>query len=192
MQQYRTYQTDKTQNFGINEIVHEMPEMKVALLKRGDILLEIGQGGAGDIQINDTDIHSPLKKKYQELDQELMIVQLRSDASKIPQSICSNMMRMFVKNNNSISVNIPACYKVVSITDNSDGSEDDLVSERIITFVCQKLMLLRENLMKNPSLKNLNDLLKLIAPPKGVKKIKMPMVHPLMKKTSYMIVMGMR
>ena len=41
-----------------------MPEVKSALLKRGYILVGIGGGVTGDIQINDTDIHSPLKKKY--------------------------------------------------------------------------------------------------------------------------------
>ena len=41
-----------------------MPEVKSALLKRGYILEGIGGGVTGDIQINDTDIHSPLKKKY--------------------------------------------------------------------------------------------------------------------------------
>ena len=62
-----------------------MPEVKVALLKRGYILVGIGGDVTGDIQINDTDMHSPLKKKYRELKQQPMIAQLRSDPTKIPQ-----------------------------------------------------------------------------------------------------------
>ena len=64
--------------------VHLMPEVKAALLKRGYILVGIGGGVTGDIQINDTDTHSPLKKKYRELEQQLMVAQLRSDPTKIP------------------------------------------------------------------------------------------------------------
>ena len=47
-------------NFGIyvldNYSVHLMPEVKAAMLKRRYILLGIGGGVTGDIQINDTDI----------------------------------------------------------------------------------------------------------------------------------------
>ena len=39
--------------------VHIMPEIKEALLKRGYVLVIIGGGVTGDIQINDTDLHSP-------------------------------------------------------------------------------------------------------------------------------------
>ena len=62
--------------------VHLMPEVKSALLKRGYILVGIGGGVTGDIQINNTDIHSPLKKKYRELEQELMIASLDLNQTK--------------------------------------------------------------------------------------------------------------
>ena len=149
--------------------VHLMPEVKAVLLKRGYILVGISGGVTGDIQINDTDIHSSLKKKYRELEQQLMIAQLRSDPTKIPQPSRNEMMRMLVESNNNIDVDIPACYKALWITNKLDGSEDHLVSERIMTLVGQKLMLFRENLMKDASPKTLKDL-KLITPPKGVKR----------------------
>ena len=44
--------------------VHIMPEVKEALYKRGYIYVGIGGGVTGDIQINDTDMHAPLKRKY--------------------------------------------------------------------------------------------------------------------------------
>ena len=47
---------------------HIMPEIKEALLKRGYVPVIIGGGVTGDIQINDTDLHSPLKAKYRELE----------------------------------------------------------------------------------------------------------------------------
>ena len=42
-----------------NYSVHIMPEIKEALLKRGYVPVIIGGGVTGDIQINDTDLHSP-------------------------------------------------------------------------------------------------------------------------------------
>ena len=54
-----------------------MPEIKAALLKKDYIFVGIGGGVTGDIQINDTDFHSPLKAKYRELDQNLMMEKLR-------------------------------------------------------------------------------------------------------------------
>lgn len=43
--------------------VHNMPAIKEALLSRGYIHVGIGGGITGDIQINDTDVHSQLKAK---------------------------------------------------------------------------------------------------------------------------------
>ena len=72
--------------------VHIMPEVKEALLKRGYVYISIGGGITGDIQINDADIHAPLKRAYQQLEQELMIKQLQSDPRKIAQSSRDDMM----------------------------------------------------------------------------------------------------
>lgn len=150
--------------------VHLMPEVKSALLKRGYVLIGIGGGVTGDIQINDTDIHSPLKKKYRELEQELMIAQLRSDPNKIPQPNRNDMMRMLVESFNSLNIDISARYKALWLTNKLDGSEDYLVSERIMRLVGERLKEFREELMKTPSPKNLKDLMKLITPPKGVRR----------------------
>ena len=45
-----------------------MPEVKNAFLKRKYVPIIIGGGVTGDIQINDTDIHRPLKEKYRALE----------------------------------------------------------------------------------------------------------------------------
>ena len=82
------------------------------------------------------------------------------------------MMRMLVESNDSIDVDIPARYKFLWITNKLNGTEDHLVSERVVTLVGQRLMVFRENLMKERSPKNLKDILKLIIPPKGVKRAK--------------------
>ena len=147
-----------------------MPEVKADLLKRGYILVGIGEGVTGNIQLNDTYIHSPLKKKYRELDHELMITQLSSNPSRIPQPSCNNIMRMLVESNDSINVDIPAHYKALWITNKLNGSENHLGSECIMNLAGQKLMLFRKYFTQKPSPKNLNDLLKLITPPKGGKR----------------------
>ena len=50
-----------------------MPEFKEALLKRGYVPVILGGGVTGDIQINDTDLHSKLKAKYRKLEHSLMV-----------------------------------------------------------------------------------------------------------------------
>ena len=127
-------------------------------------MIGIGGGVTGDIPKNDTNIHSPLKKKYQVLEQELMIAQLTSDPNKIPQPNRNDMIRMLVESFNSLNIDISACYKVLWLTDKLDGSEDYLVSERMMRLVGGRLKEFREELMKTPSPKNLKDLMKLITP----------------------------
>ena len=109
--------------------VHLMPQVKAALLERSYILVGSGWGVRGNIEINATDIHPPLKKKYREIEQELMIAQLRSDHSKIPQPSCNDTMRIFVdiiclKNitcSSSINIDIPITYGALWITNGSEG-----------------------------------------------------------------------
>ena len=72
--------------------VHIMPEIKEALPKRGYVPAIIGGGVTGDIQINDTNLHSPIKPKYWELEQLLMIYQLKANPKKIPQPSRDDMM----------------------------------------------------------------------------------------------------
>lgn len=82
---YRIYQTESTfmhiyqteSNYAVyvlnDYIAHIMPESKEALIKRGYILVIIGSRVTADIQVNDIDLHAPLKDKYQEQEQSLMI-----------------------------------------------------------------------------------------------------------------------
>ena len=76
-----------------NYSVHIMLEIREALIKRGYVPVIIGGGVNGYIQINDTDLHSPLKAKYRKLEQLLMIDQLKANPKKIPQPSRDDMMR---------------------------------------------------------------------------------------------------
>ena len=59
-----------------NYFVHLMPEVRQALFKKGYVLIIIGGGITGDIQINDTNCHRDLKKHYRDLEMNLMLGQL--------------------------------------------------------------------------------------------------------------------
>ena len=83
-----------------------MPEIKAALLKKGYIFVRTGGGVTGDIQINDTDFHSPLKAIYRELEQNLMMEQLRLDPKKIPQPPIDHIMQMLQESWNSLEIDV--------------------------------------------------------------------------------------
>ena len=61
------------QIYVLDNCVAIMPEIKKVLTKRGYVPVLIGGGVTGNIQLNDTDLHVPLKAKFQELGQSLMI-----------------------------------------------------------------------------------------------------------------------
>ena len=56
--------------------VHVTGKVRKALLAKGYILIVIVGGITGDVQCNDTHVHHLLKKKYRELEAELMIEML--------------------------------------------------------------------------------------------------------------------
>ena len=56
--------------------VHVTEEVRQDMLTRGYILVVIGGGIAGDIQINDTHLHHPLKQRYRESETTVMLEQL--------------------------------------------------------------------------------------------------------------------
>ena len=73
-----------------------MSEIKEALLKGVYVPVFIVVRVTADMQVNETDLHAPLKAKYWEQEQSLMIDQLRANPRKIPQPIQDDMMRMLI------------------------------------------------------------------------------------------------
>ena len=74
--------------------VHISDDVKEAFLARGHILVVIGGGITGDIQVNDTHIHHHLKKEYREHEAQLMFDQLKADPTKIPSPSRGEMMKL--------------------------------------------------------------------------------------------------
>ena len=124
----------------------------------------------GDIQVNDTDLHSPLKGKYRELEQSLMMLQLKADLKKIPQPSRDDMMRILVESFKSLEIDAESRLKALWVINALDDTEDYLVSERVMLLVVNKMEVFQNYSLKKKSPKNLKELLKPITPPKGVRR----------------------
>ena len=79
-------------------------------------------------------------------------------------------LRMLVQSFDSIEIDVVRRFKSLWVTNALDGSEDYLVSERVMLLVGDQMKKFRQNLNSNKGPKSLQDLLKLITPPKGVKR----------------------
>ena len=80
------------------------------------------------------------------------------------------MMSMTVSALSDVKVDCKAAFKSVFVTNELDGSEDHLVSNKLFNLVGQEMVSFREELMKEKSPKLLTELLKTITPPKGIKR----------------------
>ena len=82
------------------------------------------------MQVNDTDLHAPLKGAYREREQNLMIEKLRKEPNKIPKPERTDMMEMIVSSLASLKVDLQRAFKSLFVTNALDGSEDYLVKVR--------------------------------------------------------------
>ena len=115
-------------------------------------------------------MHSKLKNEYRKREQELMIEQLRNDPKTIPKPSRDEMMRMLYESHVSLEKDYAKEFKGLWVTNALDGSEDYLVSERVCKLVGTRMTDFRYQLMKTASPKILKQLLKMITPPKGLKR----------------------
>ena len=73
---------------------HLDPPVKESLSKRGYFLVILPGGITGDLQVNDTDLHHPLKTSYREKETALMIEKLRENPDKIPSPSRDEIMKI--------------------------------------------------------------------------------------------------
>ena len=99
-----------------------------------------------------------------------MIKQLRNDQKTIPKPSRDEMMKMLYESHVSLEKDYAKEFKSLWVTNALDGSEDYLVSERVYKLVGTRMTDFWNQLMKTASPKNLKQLLKMITPPKGVKR----------------------
>ena len=127
--------------------VHLMPEVRQALLKKGYVLVVIGGGITDDIQINDTSCHHNPKKHYHEFEMSLMLEQLNNDPNKIPSPSRDEMMRRLLKAWELLDVDTEREFKSLFVTNELDGSEDYLVSDKLYALVGNEMVKFRTELM---------------------------------------------
>ena len=150
--------------------VHFMPDVRKTLYERGYILVLIGGGITGDVQINDTHMHRPLKRHYRDEEAELMLKKLPENSSKIPSPDRSEIINLTIGAWNNITVDCPRAFQQNFVTSTFDGSEDFLVSDTIFSLVGNDMIAFREKLLHEPVPSNLKALVKNLVPPKGIRR----------------------
>ena len=165
---YKNYAIYSLDNYS----VHLDPAVKTALQKKGYIYVGIGGGITGDIQANDTDMHAPLKKIYRKLEAELMLKKLEKDPDTIPRPTKDEMMEMLDNAWKSVLEKVDTAdrFTCLWLTNKLDGSEDYLVSQGIKDLVGGALLEFRKSLMENEAPRTLQEMIRNITPPKGVKR----------------------
>ena len=111
--------------------VHITSEVRQALLARGYILVCIGGGITGDIQVNDTHVHHMLKKEYRERESALMLKQLTENPQKVPNASRDDMMNMLASSWEALKVDPVLALKNNFILNKLDCTEDDLVYNKL-------------------------------------------------------------
>ena len=151
---------------------HLDKEVKDALYDQGYFLVILPGGITGDLQVNDTDLHHPLKSAYREKESELMIKKLQDDPNKIPSPSRDDIMKMCQEAYTRVlsTINVVDAFKRNGITISLDGSEDHLVSNRLKSLVWDDLFQFRAQLLSKPHPANLKNLEKVMIPPDGVKR----------------------
>ena len=149
--------------------VHITSEVRQALLARGYILVCIGGGITGDIQVNDTHVHHLLKTGYRERESALMLEQLTENPQKIPKPTRDDMMTMLTSSWDALKVDPVLALKNNCILNKLDGTEDYLVYNRLFEIVGRQMIEFRAEMLKKPPPATLPALLATITPPKGVR-----------------------
>ena len=150
--------------------VHLMPEVRRALYGRGYVLVVMGGGITGDLQVNDTHTHRALKRHCKDEEAELMLSKLNENSHKIPSPDRSEIIDMTIKAWNKISVDYPRAFKQNFITCAFDGSKDYLVSDNIFRLVGEDMIEFRENLLRESVPNTLKSVVKNMIPPKGIRR----------------------
>eukprot|EP00794_Sanderia_malayensis_P001085 gene1085-423_t len=147
-----------------------MAENRSAFLKRGHILVIIGGGITGNIQINDTHCHAPLKAFYREEEVKLMLQQLQDNPNKIPSPSRNEMIAMLVKSWKQLEINVEQGFKSLFVTNALDGSEDFLVSHKLFSLIGSEMIQFQYQLSTQRPIKSLEEVIHRLIPAKGIRR----------------------
>ncbi|CAL4062693.1 unnamed protein product [Meganyctiphanes norvegica] len=149
--------------------VHLHDELRKQLLQIGYVLVIIGGGITGDIQINDTHLHHQLKTKYREKECDLMQQKLVASHNKITAPTRDEMMQMLLESWETVKIDPVIALKNNFILNAFDGSEDYLVTYKLMKLVGEEITAFRKELLSSPPPTSIQELIESITPPKGVK-----------------------
>lgn len=152
---------------------HLVDDVKKALRGRGWIQIVFGGGITGDLQVNDTHLHHRLKTGYRLREETFYRNALKNDPNKIPSMNRDDQMRILTESYDDLiqsgTFDPVMAYKQNFLTVKFDGSEDHLVSMKLMDLVGEELIEFRKELLASGPASNLLALIKSITPPKGVK-----------------------
>ena len=98
-------------------------------------------------------MHAPLKRLYREKEMELMLNKLKSDPKQIPSPSRGEMVEMLCSSSQSLEVGVKKAFKFLWVTNALDGTEDHIVSDKLMSLVGKELISYRNDLIKGRSLK---------------------------------------
>ena len=98
----------------------------------------MGGGITGFIQSSDTHLHRKLKANYRDLKMKLMMEKLQANKKKVPSPTREEMINMAVKASRKVDVSFTEVFKELIVTNKLDGSEDYLVSDKLLLSLAMK------------------------------------------------------
>ena len=149
--------------------VHVTNEVRQELLKRGYVLVVMGGGITGDVQINDTHLHQRLKAAYRNRETALMMEQLEMRPDRVPSPSRDEVMDMLSTSLESLDFDVTKALKENFIANALDGSEDIMVRDKIFSLVGEDIIRFRQELLNTPVTRLMRDMLASITPPEGVR-----------------------
>ena len=150
--------------------VHVTSEVRQELLKRGYVLVVLGGGITGDVQINDTHLHHRLKSVYRKKETELMMEQLEARPDRVPSPSRDDVMAMLQDSLSALNFDVLGALKENFIANALDGSEDLLVRDKIFSMIGADITEFRQQLMEAPIRRQMKQMLATITPPDGVRR----------------------
>lgn len=120
--------------------MHLMPEIREALFKKGYILVIVGGGITGDIQINDTHCQRRLKGQYRDLEMKLVLEQLEKNLTKIPSPSRNEMMSILLASWEKLHIDSEKEFKSLFVSNALDDLEEYLVSDELYVRIGREML----------------------------------------------------
>ena len=126
---------------------------------KGYFLIVIDGGITGEVEVNDTSYHLPIKAASRNIEMQLML-NLWQDPKKIPSSSRNQMMELFHNAWEKICSDVDngQTFKSNMMTLALDGSEDHFASKRVMDLVGKEMLVFREQLLKSTAPATIKEL----------------------------------